>query len=434
MSDVIIIGGGPAGSTLGCYLSMAGISNVILEKAMHPRPHVGESMVTSTTRVFEEIGFLPTMEKERFVKKYGATWHAPANRGKFSIEFAEFPQEGINQDYTYHVDRSKLDLLLLKRAEELGSKIIQGVVVKRVLFEDGYAHGVRVSIADKEIDLYSKVVVDASGRNILLGRQLNLIKKDPVFNQYAVHAWFKNLDKGDDNTRDHIHIYFLPIERGWVWQIPITEEITSVGVVAERDVFKQSRMDLESYFNTYIQTNQNLAATMRDAERVNEFKTEGDYSYSMTEFVGNGYLLVGDAARFVDPIFSSGVSIALYSAKYAAERIKHAFEVNDFSAETFAPYETKLRSGVNVWYEFIRLYYKLLPLFTYFIQSRKHRLEILRLLQGEVFDRSEVAVLDSMRKFIEMVENSDNHLFKEQLTSVPIDEIDYLMPEVVEAV
>lgn len=430
MSDVIIIGGGPAGSTLGCYLSMAGISNIILEKAMHPRPHIGESMVTSTTRVFEEIGFLPTMEKEGFVRKYGATWHAPANRGKFSIEFAEFPQEGIDQDYTYHVDRSKLDLALLKRAEELGSKIIQGVVAKRVLFDDeGYACGVRVGIANKEVDLQAKIVVDASGRNTLLGRQLNLTKKDPLFNQYAVHAWFENVDKGSDKTKDHIHIYFLPVERGWVWQIPITDEITSIGVVAERELFKQSRLDLEGYFSTYIQTNENLAAAMRPARRINEFKTEGDYSYSMTEFVGNGYLLVGDAARFVDPIFSSGVSIALYSAKYAAERIKHAFEIGDFSAETFEPYESRLRSGVNIWYEFIRLYYKLLPLFTYFIQSKKHRLEILRLLQGEVFDRAEVPVLDSMRAFIAMVENSDDHVFKDKLTSVPIEEIDYLMPE-----
>ncbi len=107
MSDVIIIGGGPAGSVLGSYLSLAGIDNVIFEGGMHPRPHVGESLVTSTTRVFDEIGFLPTMERERFVKKYGASWHAPTGR-EFSIEFREFPQPGINQEYTYHVDRSKL--------------------------------------------------------------------------------------------------------------------------------------------------------------------------------------------------------------------------------------------------------------------------------------------------------------------------------------
>ena len=106
MSDVIIIGGGPAGSTLGCYLSMAGIKNTIIDGAVHPRPHVGESLVTSTTRVFKEIGFLETMESEGFVKKYGASWHAPNRKGTFRIEFREFPQPGVDQDYITSTARS----------------------------------------------------------------------------------------------------------------------------------------------------------------------------------------------------------------------------------------------------------------------------------------------------------------------------------------
>jgi FADH2 O2-dependent halogenase len=274
------------------------------------------------------------------------------------------------------------------------------------------------------------MVVDASGRHTLLGRQLNLKKKDPIFNQYAVHAWYENVDRGTDKTADHIHIYFLPTERGWVWQIPITNTVTSMGVVAEKEVFKGSVMDLEGYFNTYIQTNSNLAHAMRNARRINEFKTEGDYSYSMTKFAGNGYVLIGDAARFVDPIFSSGVSIALYGAKYASERIRHAFEIGDFSEQTFRPYEIKARKGVDIWYEFIRLYYKLLPLFTYFIRSKKHRLQVLQLLQGEVYNRSEVPVLLEMRKFIETVEKSDNHAFRDGLTNIPIDDLDYMVEKV----
>ncbi|MBK8905937.1 MAG: tryptophan 7-halogenase [Anaerolineaceae bacterium] len=421
MSDVIIIGGGPAGAAMGCYLSMAGISNTIIEKANHPRPHVGESMVTSSTRIFEEISFLKTMEETGFVKKYGATWHAPANRGKFSIEFAEFPQPGIHQDYTYHVDRGKFDHQLLKHAEDMGSIVVQGVVVKRVLFEDGRAVGVRAGFGNQEVDMRAKVIVDASGRGTLLGRQMRVIEKDPLFNQYAVHAWFKGLDKGDDHTRDHIHIYFLTVERGWVWQIPITEEITSVGVVVDKSVFSEFHSDIETYFNAQLQTNANLAHTMRHAERINEFKSEGDYSYSLTNFVGDGYLMIGDAARFVDPIFSSGVSIALYSAKYASERIVRAFEMNDFSAAVFKPYEDRLRQGAGIWYEFIRLYYKLLPLFTRFIANPEYRLQVLQLLQGEVFDRSEVPVLDTMRKYIETVENASSHLFKPQLADIPLD-------------
>jgi flavin-dependent dehydrogenase len=421
MSDVIIIGGGPAGSAMGAYLSKAGISNLILEKAIHPRPHVGESMVTSSTRVFKELDFLPIMEREGFIRKYGASWHAP-NGKEFAIEFGEFPQPGVEQDYTYHVDRSKLDLLLLKHAESLGSKVMQGVTVKQVLFDDDWAKGVRIAVDGVEVDLPCKLVVDASGRNTLLGNQLKIKAKDPIFNQYAVHAWFEGVIRGKvGHTVDFIHIYFLPIERGWVWQIPINDTITSIGVVADKNVLKEYRQDIEAYFQMGIQSNPDLEYAMSNAVRVNDYKTEGDYSYTMTSFVGNGYVCIGDAARFVDPIFSSGVSVALYSAKYASEQIQLAFETGDFSEAALKPYEEKLRSGVNVWYEFIRLYYKLLPLFTHFIQSKVHRIEVLRLLQGEVYNRGEVPVLDAMRRYIAEVEKSEKHLLKGTLTAIPID-------------
>ncbi|OGO16083.1 MAG: hypothetical protein A2Y93_02835 [Chloroflexi bacterium RBG_13_68_17] len=422
MNEVIIIGAGPAGSTMGAYLSRAGIKNLILEGNNHPRAHVGESMVTSSTRVFKEIDFLRVLEREKFVHKHGASWHEIAGR-ESAITFSEFPQEGISQPYTYHVDRSKLDLLLLQHAHTLGSEVYQGVQVKQVLFDGDRAVGVRARLGDKEIDLSAKVVIDASGRGTLLGRQLKLKKNDPIFDQFAVHAWFENVHRGQPETAEYIHIYFLPVERGWAWQIPITDTITSIGIVAEKQVFRQFEGDPASYFARYVSSNKALVEAMADAVRVNDFKTEGDYSYSMERFVGDGWILIGDAARFVDPIFSSGVSIALYSAKYSSEFVRQAFETGDFSHAFFSNYERKLRAGVDVWYEFIRLYYKLLPLFTHFIRSKTHRIEVLRLLQGEVYDRKEVPVLAAMRKYIETVERTDGHLLKEKLASIPIDDL-----------
>lgn len=420
MNDVIIIGGGPAGSTLGCYLAIAGLNTTIIETLNHPRPHVGESLVMSTYRVFKDIEFLDVMESGGFVQKFGASWHSP-NGKEFTAPFNQFDQEGIPQYYTWHVDRSKFDLFLLKQAEKLGAKVYQGVHVKQVLMENDRAAGVRVSIAGSEVDIPAKFVVDASGRGTILGNQLKIKVKDPVFDQYAVHAWYKNVDRGEGDSVDFIHIYFLPIERGWVWQIPITPEITSMGVVADKKVFRDNFNDLESYFYSNMKTNPRLESAMSSAERINEFKTEGDYSYCMSKFVGNNWLLVGDAARFVDPIFSSGVSVALYSARFASEAIVKAFESGDFSETALMPYETKIRSGVEVWYEFIRLYYKLLPLFTHFTQHPKHRVEIMKLLQGEVFERGDVQVLDAMRDYIEAVEKSDSHLFKDNMQDIRID-------------
>lgn len=422
MSDVIIIGGGPAGSVLGSYLSMAGIDNLIIDKAVHPRPHVGESLVTSTTRAFQDIGFLDTMEREGFVRKYGAAWHPASSRGEFDIEFREFPQPGINQEYTYHVDRSKFDLLLLKHAQSLGSKVIQGVNVGEVLFdENDFATGVQISLEDQLIDLPAKFVVDASGRGTLLGGQRGLRQTDPIFKQFAVHAWFENVSRGTGESADYIHIYFLPVTRGWVWQIPITETVTSVGVVAEREVFKQSKQRVEEYFFDHVEMSPDLAAAMSTAKQVNEFKSEADYSYMMSRFVGNGWMLVGDAARFVDPIFSSGVSIACESAKFASDAIIAALETGDVSEASFLAYEKKIKKGVTVWYEFIRLYYKLMHLFTYFIDSKEHRLQILQLLQGEVYERDDVPVLEAMRNMIRTVEETPGHIWKPHLTDIPID-------------
>ena len=422
MYDVIIVGGGPAGATMGSYLSKAGIKNLILEGHNQPRPHVGESLVLSTMRVFAELGFLDTMEQEGFVKKYGAAWR-DFNGKEQALHFSEFRQQGIDQDHTYHVDRARFDLLLLKHAESLGSEVHQGVHVKRVNFEDDRAVGVRAKFAGQEIDIPSRVVVDATGRQTLLGRQLNIKQNDPIFNQYAVHAWFDHVERGDDpKTADYIHIYFLPVERGWAWQIPITDRITSVGVVAERETFRKYKAEPEHYFDTYVQSNKGLAQAMANAQRVNEFKMEGDYSYSLEKFCGTGFLMIGDAARFVDPIFSSGVSVAMHSARYAAEAVRGALESGDLSAAAFMAYERQLRAGVDIWYEFIRLYYKLLPLFTLFIQSQ-YRVEVLRLLQGEVFDRQEVRVLDAMRRYIATVEKNENHLLREQLGDIPIDDI-----------
>ena len=422
MYDVIIIGGGPAGSTMGSYLSKAGIKNIILEGHNQPRPHVGESLVLSTMRVFSELGLIEKMDQAGFPKKFGASWRDFSGKEQ-ALHFSEFRQEGIDRDHTYHVDRSKFDLLLLKHAESLGSEVHQGVQVKRVNFEGDRAVGVRAKFAGQEIDIPAKIVVDASGRQTLLGRQLNLKQNDKIFNQYAVHGWFENVARGEDpKTEGYIHIYFLPVKRGWAWQIPITDTITSVGVVAEREVFQQFKSESERYFDTYVQSNKGLAQAMAGAVRVNEFKTEGDYSYILDKFCGNGYLMVGDAARFVDPIFSSGVSVAMHSARFGAQTVISALESGDWSEAALKPYENTLRDGVNIWYEFIRLYYKLLPLFTIFIQS-EYRVEILRLLQGEVFERHDIRVLDVMRRYIDVVEKNEGHVFRGQLSDIPIDDI-----------
>jgi 1H-pyrrole-2-carbonyl-[peptidyl-carrier protein] chlorinase len=413
MTPVVIIGGGPAGATMGCYLSKAGIKNVLFEKAHHPRPHVGESLVTSTTRVFQEIDFIPVMERAGFIRKYGAAWHPPANSETINLEFREFPVPDIRQDYTYHVDRSRMDLLLLEHAASLGTEVHQGAWVKEVLFNaEGSSRGVRVELAGRQLEVPAAVVVDASGRNTLLGGKLGWKRNDPIFKQFAVHAWFEGVDRGTGIAADHIHIHFLPVSRGWVWQIPIDEWRTSIGVVAEQSVFKQAKLDYERWFEKLCGSAPDITRAMRHAKRYNDFKVEADYSYRMERLCGDGFVLIGDAARFVDPIFSSGVSVALYSAKLAAERIVAGLREGDVSRRTFEPYEAVIRRGTDIWYEFIKLYYKVVPLFTYFIQHPRYRQGVFQLLQGEVYDRQEAPVLDAMRGYIQSIEQHEGHALR----------------------
>ncbi len=412
---VIIIGGGPAGAAAGCYLSKEGIPNLILESAVHPREHVGESMVTATTRIFEELNFLEVMEQEGFIHKYGASWHPAKAGASLHVEFSEIEQEGVNQDYTYQVDRAKMDMLLLKHAEKMGSKVIQGVRVKEVVFENDKATGVIVNIAGQTVTIPCKAILDASGRHTVIGKQLKIKEADQNFNQFAVHAWFEGVDRG--NRPNDIHIHFLPVERGWVWQIPISDTITSIGVVTDKKVFKGAKEDYEAWFNEMSQGAPDIAKALKNAKRVNKIKVEADYSYKMDSFVGNGWMLIGDAARFVDPIFSSGVSIAMHSAKFAVEQLIKALKVDDVSSKMLKPYEDRVKLGTEIWYEFITLYYRLLPIFTVFISKQEYRLQVIQLLQGNVYDRASAPVLDAMREFIDTVENTEGHILKPYLDS-----------------
>ena len=425
-ADVIIVGGGPAGSTLATYLAMNGVNTMLLEKAHHPRRHVGESLVPATTRVFKDIGFLEVMEREGFVHKPGACWTTwrSTKDSTFVLRLSELPQPGVDQDYTYQVNREKFDLLLLQHAASKGARVIQGLRADRVLMNgNGYAHGVEVQLGGQKVKLTSKIVVDASGRNTLLGNQLRFKQPDPLFHQFAIHSWFKDVEKGPADLQGFITIHFIPITRGWVWEIPIDEQVTSVGLVADKAAFRSgvASMSDEEFFMQQIQTSPILAKRMKQAKPIRAFVREADYSYSMTQLAGNGFLLVGDAARFVDPIFSSGINIAMESAKFASEHILTALKEEDYSYEHFLPYEQKIKAGVRVWYDFIRLYYKLMHLFPHFTANKQYRQDLLALIQGEVYDPNASKILQEMRRVIKTVESTPNHMWKPLLTDMPID-------------
>jgi 1H-pyrrole-2-carbonyl-[peptidyl-carrier protein] chlorinase len=432
IEPIVIIGGGPAGSTLASYLAKAGRDVVLIDSANHPRPHVGESFLLASNKVLRDIGMWDEMHAQGFVKKHGVVWHSAHQDTEFATTFTSFPREAIDEDYTFHVDRAKFDLLMVKRAEKWGARLIQGVKARRVIFEDDAAVGVELEVAGQPVVLKASLVVDATGRGSLIGNQLRLKRMDPILNQQAIFAWYTKVDRGTPQTADYLHVHYLPVSRGWVWQIPITNEVTSVGVVIDRDTYRRTKGDgdLAAQFAEVIAMSPSGTRAISGATRINEFLTEGNYSYLMDQYVGNGYMLVGDAARFVDPIFSSGVEIALYSARFASQTILGVTHPAPYTADDLMPFQTKSKALSDVWHEFARLFYRLPSLWTFYLikdrsQNRSH--EFIKLITGLIPDERNTTILEEMRETIRMVESQPEHLWHKFLrpdpTQVPDDEV-----------
>lgn len=438
--DVAIIGGGPAGSTAAAYLSRAGLSVAVFESETFPREHVGESLVPATTPVLNDIGAMEKIEAAGFPRKYGAAWTSAGGEGvdplgfkvhknglgSADVLFNERDQLGVDRDYTFHVDRGQFDLILLKHAESLGANVFSGVRVHSVDFSDRDHPLLHIGMGRHETAVRVSMVVDASGRSTLLGRQLKVKVPDPVFNQYAVHSWFEGLDRSalaeTAEQSDYIFIHFLPLADTWVWQIPITDSITSVGVVTQKARFQAAKDDLETFFWNSVGSRPELRHALEATRRVRPFKTEGDYSYGMRTVADDSMVLIGDAARFVDPIFSSGVSVAMNSARLACADIIAAAQAGDFRAHRFDRYVNKLRRGVSNWYEFISIYYRLNILFTAFVQDPGYRIGVLKLLQGDVYDDEEPKALVAMREFLAAVEDDPTHLWHDRLGTLRISQ------------
>lgn len=421
-SPIVIIGAGPAGSTLACFLAQAGRDVVLIDSANHPRPHVGESFLLSSNKIFREIGIWQKLHDRGFPKKYGVVWHSAHQDSQFVSTFTSFPRDAIEEQYTFHVDRAEFDCLLLKHAEASGARVMQGIKAREVLFEDGRAVGVRLDIAGQMVDLPTSLIVDASGRASVIGNQLRLKQNDPILNQQAIFAWFTNIDRGAQETAGHLHVHYLPVSRGWVWQIPISETVTSMGVVVDRDTYRQTQDELSRQFETIIAMSPSATRALQGAERINEFRTEGNYSYLMDEYVGDGYMLVGDAARFVDPIFSSGVETALYSAKFAAETILGVPHQGPYSKADLTPFQKRSKALSDVWHEFARLFYRLPSLWTFYLikeQNHSRTVEFIRLITGLIVDESQTTILEEMRATIRKVESQPEHLWHRYLRPDP---------------
>lgn len=343
--DVVVIGGGPAGSTTATLLAKRGFSVVVLERETFPREHVGESLLPATLQVLDEIGVLPAIEAEGFVKKWGATmvW---GNEGEpWSWYFKE-----TNKTYphAYQVWRPRFDEILLEHAEREGAEVLQAAEVRKVVLEDDAVRGVIFSHGGDETQkLNARVVVDASGQAALLARQFELREWDDFFRNLAVYGYFEGAQRLE--SPDQGNIFLESYEHGWLWTIPLHNGLSSVGAVVDRDfgarVIRQQ--GLEAFFEAQIAATDRTRALLATAKLTKGPIAVRDWSYCAKRFVGAGFVLVGDAACFVDPLFSTGVHLAVSAAYLAAAYVDAALRdatIADAAAETYGNlYRTQYR-------------------------------------------------------------------------------------------
>lgn len=355
--DVVVIGGGPAGSTAGSWLAKAGRTVLLLEKERFPRFHIGESLLPNGNGILKEIGVWQKVVDAGFVEKYGAEFTVPDRTKSVRNVFADGIVPGMEQ--TYQVERARFDEILLRHSESLGCTVREATKVVSVERRDG-----EWLICTENLDtgesscVASKWVIDASGRTSVMGRHLGLKKESiPYPGRFAVFNHFENVPRAEGKQGGDIIVTRL--QDAWFWSIPISATVTSIGVVAQKGARSQSKESLKDFFWRKVTQSGYLAECMAKAVPQGEYKIESDYCFAFDQFGKERVLLAGDASSFIDPVFSSGVYLALESGLLAAKTIDLQLEeagVED-SDTLYQTYTKTMKDRVAVMRQLIESYY-----------------------------------------------------------------------------
>jgi FAD-dependent halogenase len=351
--EVIVIGGGPAGATTAGLLAQAGHDVCVLEREKFPRYHVGESLVPGVMPVLAELGLTDRMEGAGFIRKHGISLLWGAEREVWTVYFGE----GGPYEYAYEVKRAEFDNLLLSRARELGATVFEESTVTDIRFEGERATGVTFTLGEGGTtrELTARHIVDASGQAKLLGRRLRSLTWHEDLRNVAVWTYFQGGTQLPGRDVGNITTEYHP--DGWLWVIPFSDGSRSVGFVGPNDAFVRSEMSAQEYFESKLQTSREAKRLLDGAVRVADYRATKDWSYHSESFGGPGYTLVGDAAAFVDPLFSTGVMLAMKGGSSAAATVAAILDDSAQEAAHLAAYEASYRSFFETVVSFVRFFY-----------------------------------------------------------------------------
>jgi flavin-dependent dehydrogenase len=428
--DVIVMGGGPAGSSVASILAREGRQVILFEKEVFPRHHIGESLMTDTYWTFRRMGLLEKLRESPFVRKYSVQFANAA--GKESRPFYFFEAVHHESAVTWQVTRAKFDELLINHAADQGAVVHQGVLVKQVLFEGDKAVGVEVQMPDGSREKYfAKVIVDATGQMAMLSNKFRWRVRDPQLKKAVLYSYWKGAHREPDlNGGATLVLRTEHGSGGWFWYIPLEDDITSVGIVANPDYLLKGRgQDLAKIYNEEIERCPPCAKRVAGGERVDKIYSILDYSYRSKHNSGDGFIIIGDAYGFLDPIYSSGVLLALKMAELAADAIHDSFQHDDFSAARLGQYQAKLDRGIESMRKLVYAFYNDGFSFSGFLRKYPdERTHIINLLIGDVFKEGVDEVYGPMSDFAEIPPPLYEQVDGSMVAQVPTpDESDILL-------
>ena len=344
--DVIIVGAGPAGCTAATILAEEkGKKVIVLEKEHFPRYHVGESLIPHCYDTIERLGMVDRLNEKGFQSKQSVQFVNPD--GKVSAPFYFAKHSDHPRSKSWQVDRETFDTMMMERAREAGAEVRERVTVIGFIEEDGFIVGVKAESADgSRFELRAPMTMDASGRDAIFQRKKKWRKRDPKLNKIAIWTNYKGAKRDPGIDEGATTVAYVE-GKGWFWNIPLKDDIVSTGIVAERDYLYRGSRDLKEIYEREIKENKWIEEHLSEGEQFGKYWVAGEYSYRAEHCATDGLILIGDAFSFLDPVFSSGVYLALTSGAMGADAVAAALENKDTRAEQFLPYGERLCKGIE---------------------------------------------------------------------------------------